>query len=290
MRAKPNPRRFFQRSFIALVALLSCSLLSTPADKMQSVFVFAARDSRLLTMDPHAGEVALPGGKTWKSDNNAMVSLLKRDEMIHFADDSHANVRLPRPASDRHETGVSELDRIAPDPVVRTRVEKAFAKRKEYVVTDSLDNADLVFLAEGTYVCLSGWDTGRGATISLGADRETNFLQAALAIVVPARVFGAHAGDGRELMAARLWEGSVVYQFAQSTLKSASVEDLVGQFLSKAQRPRSHFPLCAATGHPLLMAESVQGTTQGEPVLKHPRLNQLPGRTRRLPQERAPSR
>jgi len=271
MRKQPIPWNILQRGFITLITILLCSFQITSAGKTQSVFVFAARDSRLLTMNPRSGEVALPGGKTWKSDNNAMVRLFKQDEMIRFVDESRVIVRLPQPAADLHDTGVVELDRIAPDAAIKGLVEKALAKRKEYTVTDSPDKADLVFLVEGTYLCLSGWDNpgGRGgAVITVGADREANFLQAALAIAVPADAYRKNPGDGTALMAARIWEGSVVHQFAQSTLKSASVEDLVGQFLNEKKRPRSHFPLCAATGHPMLLAESFPEELRIKPVLR----------------------
>ena len=98
-------------------------------------------------------------------------------------------------------------------------------------------------------------------------------MQAALAIVVPADVYRRNPGDGEALMKARLWEGSVVYQGPDAHLgyqssdggrgggnpaakpyvtAPASIENLVGQFLNLAKRPRSHFPLCAASVAPIL--------------------------------------
>ncbi|MGA2262499.1 MAG: VWA domain-containing protein [Acidobacteriota bacterium] len=260
-------------TWILLPAIFLCAFQIARSDLRKKICVVAVRDSRLLTMCPDAGEVKLPGGKTWKSDNNAMVTSAWRDQFISFPQPNGAmiDLSLPLPAQVPQDQ-TPRLDRIAPDATIQDGADKAFARQKEYALVDSADKADLVFLVEGTYISWAFWGGARRGGINFNnLDLEDNFLQACLAIVVPAGIYRSHPGDGAALMEARLWEGSVAYQderSADGVPKPASVADLVGQFLNEKKRPRSHFPLCAASDHPLQTAGTGPQTPQTERSLK----------------------
>lgn len=74
------------------------------------------------------------------------------------------------------------------DPELRDKVEKEFIKRKEFMLVDSAEKADLVFLIEGTY--LSVYSVGSINTIIIGlTESGSKVLQAAMAIVVPSDVY-----------------------------------------------------------------------------------------------------
>jgi VWFA-related protein len=254
----------------------------------QAVYIVAVRDSHLFTMCPGAGEVKMASGQTWKSNNKAIVSAPANYQILHFLDDGlpGASVSLPLPAfsSPGAQSGGQDsldknaLDRVAPDAEIERRIEREFLDLKEYPLVYSVEKADLVFLAEGIYSPEEIWSKGWGVGTNLYGDRKATFLQAALAIVVPADVYRRNPGDAAALLAARLWEGSVVWRRPRTETKSraapptpadirpqaASPATLVRQFLNKEKRPPSHFPLCAASGQPLLSPRARPEAGQNE--------------------------
>ena len=118
--------RLLQSCFAVFPALFLVAFQFPSSRGVRSIYIAAVRDSGILTMCPDIGEVRLLAGASWKSDNNAMV----QGTLIQFADSSQAEVRLPLPASSSKNPVVT-LDRIAPDPEVKQRVEKIFLTRKD---------------------------------------------------------------------------------------------------------------------------------------------------------------
>ncbi|MGA2260626.1 MAG: VWA domain-containing protein [Acidobacteriota bacterium] len=285
----------------AFLVLLTVSLFAADTfqfKRSQTIYVLAARDSRLFTMCPTEAEVRLRSGKTWKSDGNVAVHYSDDDsESINFFDTAASlgtpssivyptlMVTLPLPASrlssgaasDLGVPGRIELNRVALDPQIRSRVEKEFQKHKEFVLVDSPQKADFVFLAEGTYLPMTTWEVGRsGVSVLPRGDYKAGFLQAVLAIVAPAAVFNPGAVDSAALMDARLWEGSAVWQNTKAhndpnagpEFVAASPEALVRQFLNKDKRPPSHFPLCAASAQTLALQRIGHEVSRIQPNLK----------------------
>ena len=283
---------------LSLMALLALPLLTFPGNQAghgQTIYIVAARDSHLFTMCPGAGEVKMPDGRTWKSDNNVLVNSLATYQLLGFLDSfppSHVSLPLPAfpsPGGQSGEHAAIEkvvLDHVAPDAEIERRVEREFLSFKEYPLVYSAEKADLVFLVEGIYSPEEIWSGGRGIVGYLGGDRKATFLQAALAIIVPADAYTRNPGNSAALSAARLWEGSVVYQRSRSEIRPhpAFPEALVRQFHNKEKRPPSHFPLCAASDQPLLMPGARPVTGQNEPIL-------TPGRTVStvVPAQKAPA-
>jgi hypothetical protein len=49
------------------------------------------------------------------------------------------------------------LDRLAPDPDARQAIEEEFRKQKKFILADSPENADYVFVVETTHIPLAAW-------------------------------------------------------------------------------------------------------------------------------------
>jgi VWFA-related protein len=248
-------------------------------------------------MCPTEAKVKLQSGKTWKSNGYAQVNYTEDEsEVIDFLDTAASlgtpfsivyptSVVLPLPTSlpgsgekaDLPVPGRIELNRVVLDPQIKSKIEREFQKQKEFVLVDSPQKADFVFLAEGTYLPMSTWEVGRsGVSVLPRGDYKAGFLQAILAIVAPASAFNPSAVDSPALMDARLWEGSVVWQntkayndpHAGPEFIAASPEALVRQFLNKDKRPPSHFPLCAASAQALALQGTGQEVSAVQPNLK----------------------
>jgi VWFA-related protein len=249
----------------------------------QKIYIVAVRDSNLLTMCPQAGEVKLAGGRTWKSDNNVLTFPSGSKQTLHFLDGSpsvHVTLPLPARASSDPLSGGPDasgpivLNRVAADPELERKLEREFLDLKGYSLAYSLDQADVVFLAEGYYASVELWSKKEGSGRQLnvsplwGGDRRATFMQAALGIAVPADAYRRHPGDADALVAARVWEGSVVWQPSRTsrTPEAAVAEALVRQFLNKEKRPPSHFPLCAASAIPLPMPVASTDDARVEPA------------------------
>jgi hypothetical protein len=154
------------------------------------------------------------------------------------------------------------------DPELKDKIEKEFMKRKEFMLADSPEKADLVFLIEGTY--LSFYSTGTICTAPSGtkgngrqvgvisvsgastpsgpAGGASKVLQAAVAIAVPSDVYMRTPADSAALLAARVWAGAAVRKSDRTPggLKSAEAGDLVGEFAKQKIWPAGFPPLCAA--------------------------------------------
>ena len=111
-----------------------------------------------------------------------------------------------------------ELSKLVPgispsgwiDPAMANEIESEFKKRKDYVLVDSADKADIIFLVEGLYSCY--WSPAKGTRINYslwdnGAGWGKNMCLAAVAIAVPSEVYLQDPADPEALLAGRLWEG-----------------------------------------------------------------------------------
>jgi Ca-activated chloride channel family protein len=293
----------------------------------QAVYVFAARDSHLFTMNPTKKAVKFPTGKTWKSDGTAKVMYphLSRPDLFPYevavitfggsdvdprvpmdflpplpgpnlrrSISMFTLVYLPLPAEGAGEgmaaalpiPGSAVLDRVIPDPAIKSKIEAEFLKRMEYVIVDSPEKADLVFLAEGTYLPMriaefpavpNGSGGRSGAGFGHAGDYKAEYLQTLFAIVVPAAAFNPSAIRSTALMEARLWEGSATWQSRRFSIGAgpsnisfppASPESVVAQFHKKEERPSSHFPLCAASARTLRVAGSTPANRAAAQELK----------------------
>ena len=281
------------------------------------IFIAAVRDSRVLTMCADVREVTFANGRTWKADGRAAgrpssddtqtVSLAGRAAANEREDGAYdwnqdargaefiaSRVPLPLPLgaagrkapADIPNPGRVELGRgrIVMDTAIGARVEREFRRLGNYVLVDSPEQADFVFLTEVTYTWIGSsttdltsytGGTGRAAlTVSAPGDWEPNLIQSALAIVVPAAVFQSGPVPMQALVAARIWEGSslrippftyrrsiprdeadgsrssTIVDQSKRTFTSASPEALVRQFHDKEERPSSHPALCQASNGP----------------------------------------
>ena len=174
-----------------------------------------------------------------------------------------------------------ELDRVTPDADLRRDIEKEFQNQQQYQLTDSLDKADFVFLAEGTTIPLEMWlntsvptRPGIGSSaVSFRGDRKSNFLNAVLGLIVPAQAYRQDSGNPSALLKAKIWEGSSVWEDKRvskpvsttawetnANFIPADPAALVRQFLGKEKIPSNHLPLCAAS----LDARGMQGSEQNQ--------------------------
>ncbi|MBZ5495306.1 MAG: VWA domain-containing protein [Acidobacteriia bacterium] len=267
---------------IVLAALPLLYSQTIQPQRGQAVYVLAARDSHLFTMCPTTEAVSFLDGKTWKSNGNARVVYPSENEAVFTFFDENGSLTniLPLPAAGagvaatRPVPGRAELDRVAPDPDIKQRIEKEFLKRKEYVIVDSPGKADLVFLAEGTYLpmMIGTLSAPNSLVFAPRGDNKAEFLQTVFAIVVPAAAFNPEAVRSASLMNARLWEGSVTWKRTRMPrgveIAPASPEAVAAQFHNKEKRPPSHFPLCAASAQTLRIAGTPSVGRAAAPELK----------------------
>lgn len=187
-------------------------------------------------------------------------------------------IQLDRPVLDRSRGGWWNIIGTTPgscpsgkiDLDLKTGIEKEFSNRNDYLLVDSAEHADLVFLAEGIYADrFSGFV---GAQPGRYRSSGSPMLALVMAIVIPAGVYTRAPADSELLLEARLWEGSEAWKSdppgidRQPASEPASLEQLVGQFIDRKDREPAFPPLCA----PRILVSAVDG--QGMPRPK-PSLN-----------------
>ena len=294
-------RRFVAAFVVALgIAAFATAFGVTIAARQASkppagarIFVVAVRDSRLLTLCPVVGkEVSVAGRQVFSAASagvSAMVTLVPTLDMqnIRVADPrwlrttgaSYGRALLPPPvAGGRRNPGspptpeaasapaAPELDRMALDADVRTRVEKEINNSKRYMVVDTPDRADFVFVVETSYVSMAAWTSASGvsgggvAAADIGGDRQLNWRQAALAVVVPADAYRRFPSDGAGLTANKIWEGFSLEEAVRDTrgldMREGRAELLAAEFAGKWRAPVAALPVCAASAGPLRIASS----------------------------------
>jgi VWFA-related protein len=271
------------------------------------LLVVAYRDSGLLTLCPATGKDviadaqqvfkgATPGAKAWVS-----VSPLSEFQTVRVMDPAWLRTTgagqgwamLPRPATRARATdppggftGVSvpqaggsipatepgaELDRLALDPDVKSRVESEFRKIKRFAVVETADVADYVFVVETNYLSVAAWSASGGSmsAAGLGGDRKLNFRQSALAVVVPAETYRRFPSDGFGLSANRIWEGFSLQESVRGQqsmeMREGRAEVLAAEFASKWREPIAALPICAASPGPLRVASTSVTAASGAP-------------------------
>jgi Ca-activated chloride channel family protein len=230
------------------LAVVSLSGQTSKSQGGQRIFVVAVHDSSLFTLCPSTKfpVFQLPDGR------------------VHLQNPVLGPVTLP-PARLVLGPGMLDMERpdwpgfapgmpeISPsgwiDLNLESKIKNEFEKHKEYVLADSVGDADLVFLIEGLYLSLL--TVKRGAnTANLVSYGKTNtgdrYVLSAMAIVMPADAYRANPGDVDALLQARLWDGSTFMSRYAGGFRSAPVETLVQQFVKKKKNPDSLPPVCAA--------------------------------------------
>ena len=96
------------------------------------------------------------------------------------------------------------------DPQIKNEIEVVLAKQKEYVLVDSPERADLVFLAEGQYYVY--WPSAESARISNSMDSSRaafgkQVRSVIIGVVVASEIYKQHPTDAENLIAERIWAG-----------------------------------------------------------------------------------
>jgi Ca-activated chloride channel family protein len=253
------------------------------------IHVVVVRDAGLFTLCLSGGGPGQAGGSAqdrieiWRRpDGQQIISFLPEPPMIlpapavrhapEILSEWNPQVSEP-PSTDRRElvrtasetgsAGIPEVD-------IKSRVEKELRKRKGYVLADSPENADFVFLIEDVYVPVTNWHiVDRLEVTELGGDRKTNFLQTAMAIVVPAAAYREIQANSAALLEESIWEGYTVQWLNRQlgTLMPAKPENLVGRFHTREKGQPGSLRLCAAAGRPLRIPSPRREESKAELVL-----------------------
>jgi VWFA-related protein len=181
------------------------------------------------------------------------------------------------------------------DPGTGKELKAEFKKTKDYVLVDSVEKADLIFLVEGYY--FTYWLHGGGVRLnytlhdySAGFGRQG--CMAAIAIVVPSEVYLRNPANAEALLAARLWEGvslwklvpgdSLPISIANLRVQSASPKELVEQFLKQEKWPEGVPPVSAAWALAPLHASDAVSVKPGRKTVDA-RQPVMPDETRTVP-------
>jgi VWFA-related protein len=247
-------------SGLVAAAALAASLAADgrqPLGSGQSIYVVAARDSRLFTLCVDSNEPGAAGGGYRETGSPVIVSPGPRGtERIAFLD-GRGSLFLPAPAGASARGGVGttleqvDLDRdsIAADIGLRDELAREIPRRTDFRLAESADSADLVLVAESLHVPLIAWNETAGSKMQWGGDLDANFRQAILAVAVPAAQYRQHPGDIRALAAASVWDGVATFERRPSILPASSTE-LLRQLARKKRLPGTP-PVCSASGQPL---------------------------------------
>jgi Ca-activated chloride channel family protein len=230
-------RRFGVRAVTRVSAgaliVFSIAAQATRVDSSRRICVVAVRESSLFTLCPPEKSVQLlPDGRIVV--NSSIVLPLH-------------TFPQGRPILDRSRPDWRKLAQTSPgigpsgwlDPDLKNQVEREFHKQKGFVLAESVEDADLVFLVEGIYA--SFFHAGDG-------ESEQRVLQSALAIVVPAAEYKNNPADSEALLNASLWEGASLWRRGEANagLGSASPKALVDEFVSQKKSAAGTPPVCAA--------------------------------------------
>jgi Ca-activated chloride channel homolog len=232
---------------IGLTAICMCGQTSKPGSG-RKICVVAVHDSSLFTLCPitqFQAFVAPDGTQRVLLPDHLMVTLPPSQVPL-----PGGRLDLARP--DWPELALSHPG-ISPsgwmDPDLDKKIGKEFEKHKEYQLVDAPEKADLIFLVEAHCRTLQAQKMG-AATVNVISFGDTGigdrYIQAAMAIAVPAEAYRANPGNVEALLRTKLWEGSTFWYRSAGAPRSAPVETLVQQFIKK-RKPSSDFPpVCAA--------------------------------------------
>ncbi len=249
-------RSFFRRVCAAALFALAGMALAGQVPKSKGskrIFVVAVHDSSLFTLCPSAKMQAIqsPDGRIHPMIPGMCILSLPPPQLLL----EPGMLDAERPDWPRFS---QSMPNISPsgwiDSDLETKIEREFAKHKEYVLADSAENADFVFLLEGLYlsfqtVSINQARSGSGSASMVSYGKNgigQNIVQEAMAIVVPAGVYRADPGDVSVLLKSRLWEGSVFMNMVAGKRASAPVETLVDGFVRNKRSIPDLGPVCAA--------------------------------------------
>ena len=245
---------------IALIAIFAFA--DSPKAARARVLVVAVRDSGLFTMCPPETTI-----KKWGYPGRTpSLEIIQNPEGPRFALPQHL-LKLDRPVLDRSRAGwwniIGRMPGLCPsgtiDPDLKRGVEKEFSKRDDYLLVNSVEQADLVFLAEGLYA--DQYSGFIGAQFGRAKPTGLPLLGVVMAIVVPAGVYARDPADSELLLEGRLWEGVEAWKSNPPELdgrpasEPASLEQLVTRFINRKNPTEKFFPLCA----PRILTPSVDG-------------------------------
>jgi Ca-activated chloride channel family protein len=252
-------------SIAALFAPLQLPAQVSRSETRQSVFVIAVRDGSLLTLCPNED-----GTRSGVSTPARSFGLQTLPIPRYYANDGDALHLIPPSSSFAPDRKILERDwrelidnrrDMSPsgklDPQLKSSIEKEFRRGREYSVVASAEKADLVFLVEGIYTPLTVYRSSDDRLSTYlwfwgpSWSRTADFLQALIAVALPANVYRQSPANAAALLKAQLWQGWqpwLMNQRSKQPMKivPASSQALVADFLAnKTMRPT--FPLpCAA--------------------------------------------
>jgi Ca-activated chloride channel family protein len=266
------------------------------------IHVVVVRDAGLFTLCLSGGGPGQAGGSAqdrieiWRRpDGQQVISFLPEPPMIlpapavrhapEILSEWNPQVSEP-PSTDRRELvrAASESDSVGiPESDMKSRIEKELRRRKGYVLADSPEDADFVFLIEDVYVPATNWHiVDRLEVTELGGDRNANFLQTAMSVVVPSAAYREIQANSAALLEESIWEGYTVQWDNQQLgmLMPAKPENLVGQFHTREKRQSGSLRLCAAAGRPLRIPAPHLEESKAKPVSNKsvPQLPEVHGR------------
>lgn len=143
------------------------------------------------------------------------------------------------------------LDILAPDATLQSAVDKEFRKEGHYVLVDSAERADFVFIIEADYGTLLVERSGPpeavgGWYVSPLIDQKPDRLFGVAAIAVPASIYREAPADWQALFQARLWgacESGITidqsYDHGGVVRIDIKPEHLVKMFPNKEEKPPS---------------------------------------------------
>ena len=256
-----------------IVAYVAIRAAAIPAgDGSTRICVVAVRDSGLFTLCPSESQIrkwAYPG-------RTQSLEIVQNPEGPRLGVPQHI-IQLDRPVLDRSRAewwnlvgrmpGTSQSGVL--DPELKKGIEKEFLQQSQYVIADSPEQADLVFLAEGLYADPSAGFIG----VQSGRYRPSGniSLAAVMAIAVPAGTYLQYAADSTLLLEARLWEGVEAWKSdppdtdRQPASNAPSLPLLIGRFIERKESQMRFPGLCA----PRILVPSVDraGMPRSKPEL-----------------------
>ncbi len=272
------------------------------------ICVVALRFSRLFTLRiPESAQVkaktrATPGlYEVYRPGNNQVYILPTVGCHWHVAFPGRPPILIPVPADSMQDCEEQNPlrptlegtapDRTQPDVKIKNRIEREFLRQKQYLMVDSPDQADYVFLVEAHYDKEMFGQFAYAPTQDPTTLAEGEHLESALAILVPSAVYRQHRSEGAALLAARLWDGEILGQYGISyralspdcvaqigcnlggvdrnipgTVVDPVAEDLVKKFHGTYKGPKFQVSLCVAA--PLPSSHTTrQPVEKSKPVL-----------------------
>jgi Ca-activated chloride channel homolog len=232
---------------------------STPAGT--PLHIVAVRDSQLLTLCPTKWIEPRPGQPLATTPRDGDVVITRSTGpasgwMSVTVWQTGENATLPVTLADGYALPL-DLDHglLTSDEVLASALRDEVSKPGRFSVVDSLDDAEHVLLVEAQHVALA-YFAGPGGAIRSHGDREGNFREALLGLLVPASAYREHGPNIAALLPASGWHGaSLAYgptapSGALLRRFPASVESLARYLQGTATRHASFPPVCAASAEP----------------------------------------